>query len=376
MFTLYGALAALSLAALLAVTCAVLLRKGAGYSTFIRFAVLCIPFAFIGSRLAFCLSNLSYYVETISMPEMMLHVQDGGASMTGALCGVLLSALIAAKWAKQPAGLILDAAALGMPVALIIERLAEPLCEMGLGKYFQSTAFDFMYDLAGGMHPVFAYEAVAACIIGLVLVLHFGKRTMKNGDLMGCFLILYGCTQTVLESLRNDGHMKVIHFVRVNQVAAIVMAVAVLILWSIRCCKHSCKKETMITWLTAIVCIGLGVVQEFAADGDENPYFSLTLVSGLLAAVLVITCICWFFVWKKHGRSAAVIPCVAVIATLLLLIERTMDTGTHRLFFVYGIMAANLYIIGHMAFALRRLADEAHKAQLAEKYHLDPSLTK
>ena len=376
MFTLYGALAATSLAALLAVTCAVLLRKGAGYSTFIRFAVLCIPFAFIGSRVAFCLSNLSYYLETISMPEMMLHVQDGGASMTGALCGVLLSALIAAKWAKQPAGLILDAAALGMPLALIIERLAEPLCEMGLGKYFQSTAFDFMYDLAGGMHPVFAYEAIAACIIGLVLVLHFGRRTMRSGDLMGCFLVLYGCTQPVLESLRNDGHMKVIHFVRVNQVAAIVMVVAVLIVWSIRCCKHNCKKETIMTWVTAIVCIGLGVVQEFAADGDENPYFSLTLVSGLLAAALVIVCVCWFFVWKKHGKSAAAIPCVAIVATSLLLIERTMDTGTHRLFFVYGIMAANLYIIGHMAFALRRLADEAHKAQLAEKYHLDPPLTK
>ena len=112
------------------------------------------------------------------------------------------------------------------------------------------------------------------------------------------------------------------------------------------------------SWLTAVVCIGFGVVQEFAADGDENPYFSLTLVSGLLAAALVITCVCWFFTWKKHGKSAAVIPCVAVATALTLLIERTIDTGDHRLFFVYGIMAANLYIIGHMAFALRKAAEE------------------
>lgn len=377
MFTLYGALAALSLAAMLAVTCAELLRKGAGYGTFIRFAVLCIPFAFVGSRAAFCLSNLSYYLETISMPEMMLHVQDGGASMTGALAGVLISALIAAKWTKQPAGLILDAAALGMPVALIIERLAEPLCEMGLGKYFQSTAFDFMYDLADGMHPVFAYEAIAAGIIGLALVLHFRKRPMKNGDLMGCFLVLYGCTQTVLESLRNDGHMKVIHFVRVNQVAAIAMAVAVLILWSIRCMKAGTKKEAITSWVTAAVCIGFGVVQEFAADGEENPYFDLTLVSGLLAAALVIACTVWVMTWRKHGtKFTALPPAAALLTVVLLLIERTADTGDHRLFFVYGIMALNLYFIGHMAFALRRLADEAHKAHIAKKYHLDPPLTK
>ena len=134
MLTLYGALAALALAAMLAVSGIVLHRKGIGYDAFIRFAVLCIPFVFIGSRLAFCLSNLSYYFETISMPEMMLHVQDGGASMTGALCGVLLSAVLAARWTKVPAGMLLDAAAFGMPLALIIERLAEPLCEMGLGK--------------------------------------------------------------------------------------------------------------------------------------------------------------------------------------------------------------------------------------------------
>ena len=359
MFTLYGALAALSLAAMLAVSCAALLRKGAGYGTFIRFAVVCIPLAFIGSRLAFCLSNLSYYLETISMPEMMLHVQDGGASITGALCGMLLAALIAARWTKQPAGLILDAAALGMPLALVIERLAEPLCEMGWGKYFQSTAFDFLYDLTQGMHPVFVYEAIAACIIGCVLVLHFRKRPMKNGDLTGCFLVLYGCTQTVLESLRNDGHMKVIHFVRVNQVAAIAMAVVVLILWSIRCFRHCGRKEAIVSWLLTAVCIGFGVVQEFAADGDENPYFSLTLVSGVLAVLLVAASFAWFLTWRKHGpRSADMVPAMALLTAVLLLIERTIDTGDHRLFFVYGIMAANLYIIGQMAFALRRLAAE------------------
>ena len=356
MFTLYGALASLSLAAMLAVAYAVLKYKSAGYDAFIRLAVLAVPFAFIGSRVAFCLTNLSYYLETISMPEMMLQVTDGGASMTGAMVGVILAAVIAAKWCKVSAGTMLDAVAFGMPVALVIERLAEPLCEMGWGKYFQSTVFDSMVDLTSGMHPVFAYEAIVAVIIGIAMVVFFRKHQGLKGDVLCFFLMLYGCTQTLLESLRNDGHMKVIHFVRVNQVAAIIMAVTVLILWSIRCRKAGGKKEALVSWLTAAVCIGFGVVQEFAADGDENPYFSLTLVSGLLAATLVIISVVWFFTWKKHGKSVVAIPCTAVAAALALLIERTMDTGDHRLFFVYGIMAANLYMIGHTAFALRSRA--------------------
>ena len=356
MFTLYGALAALSLAALLAVAGIVLQKKGAGYDAFIRFAVVCVPFAFLGSRIAFCLSNLSYYLETIGDATLMLQVWDGGSSMTGAMVGVILAAVVAAKWCKQTVGTMLDAAAFGMPVALIIERLAEPLCEMGWGKYYQSTAFDFISDLTQGMHPVFAYEAIIAGIILVAMVVYFRKHDHIPGDAMGFFLVLYGCAQTVLESLRNDGHMKVIHFVRINQVAAIVMAVAVLIVWSLRCFKRVGRKEALVSWLTAVVCIGFGVVQEFAADGDENPYFSYTLVAGILAALLVIAGVAWFLTWRKESKSALAVPAVALLAAVLLLIERTIDTGAHRLFFVYGIMAANLYIIGHMAFALRKHA--------------------
>ena len=97
MFTLYGALAALSMAALLAVSFLTLRKKGAGYEAFIRFSVLAIPFAFLGSRITFCLSNLSYYLETIGDPLLMLKVWEGGASMTGAMAGVILAAALAAK---------------------------------------------------------------------------------------------------------------------------------------------------------------------------------------------------------------------------------------------------------------------------------------
>lgn len=358
MFTLYGVLTALSMAALLAVACIMLRRQGVDYGAFVRFAVLCIPMAFLCSRIAFCLSNLSYYCETIAMPEMMLHVTDGGASMTGALLGVLLAAVLAARWSHVPAGVMLDAAAFGMPAALVIERLAEPLCDMGWGKQFQSSAFDLMADWTQGMHPVFAYEAVIAVIIGLGMLCYARRRRVGHGDALGCFLLLYGATQTVLESLRDDGHMKVIHFVRVNQVAAITLAVAVLIAWSVRCWKGGARRETLWCWLTTAVCIGFGIIQEFAADGDENPYFSYTVVAAVLSAVLIAVSLMWCWRWRRQGKSAVAVPGAAALAALLVLVERTADTGSQRLFFVYGVMALNLFIIAHMAFSLRRWTPE------------------
>lgn len=358
MFTLYGVLAALSMAALFAVTFLMLRRQGADYGAFVRFTVLCIPLTFLCSRIAFCLSNLSYYCETIAMPEMMLHVTDGGASMTGALVGVMLAAVLAAKWSRIPTGVMLDAAAFGMPAALVIERLAEPLCEMGWGKQFQSSAFDFMADWTQGMHPVFAYEAIAAVIIGLGMLRYAQRRRVGKGDALGCFLLLYGVAQTVLESLRDDGHMKVIHFVRVNQVAAITLTVAVLIAWSVRCWQGGAKRGTLWCWLTTAVCIGFGIIQEFAADGDENPYFSYTVVAAVLSAVLIAVSLMWFRQWRQQGLSAVTVPGAAVLAALLVIVERAVDTGSQRLFFVYGVMALNLFIIVRMAFALRRWTPE------------------
>ena len=355
MFTLYGGLSALSLAALLAVSCLVLMRRGHGYGSFIRFAVLCVPFALLGSRLVFCLANLSYYVETIQAPAMMLQLQDGGASITGALLGVILAAVVAARWARIPAGAMLDAAAFGMPLALVIERLAEPLCEMGWGSDVLSPVFDFLYDLTDGMHPVYLYEAVAALLIGVALFVFFRSREVVPGDVLGAFLVLYGCSQTVLESLRGDGHMIVIHFVRINQIAAIVMAVTMLVIWAVRCLKDGGNRKAFTSWALALVCILFGVVQEFAADGDENPYFSYTLVATILAVALLAAALIWFLTWRRdHAVRASVGLGSAIVAALLLLIERTADVGDHRLFFVYGVMAANLLIIGCMAFALRR----------------------
>lgn len=378
-FTLYGILAALAMAALLGITWLEGRGRGVHYGSFIRFGVIAIVLAFLCSRAVYCLSSTAYYLEELSMPhpELMLQVRDGGYSMLGAMIGVILAALLTEKWQKLPAGTLLDAAALAMPAAIIIERLAEPLCDMGWGKWYQSPVFSFLEELTEGMHPVYLYEAVAAAAI--LVGLRMLKRSMKQpGDLLLAFLLLYGCTQTVLESMLDSSHMKVIHFVRINQVAAIVMAVIPLILWSLRYAKASAGNGSRIaaSWALAGVCILSGVVQEFGVEGAENPYFNVVIVGAVLAGLLAAAAAWWCLSWRSVGMKRILPAAVAaLLAVALAVIDRVTDVGDHRLLVLYGIMGADLFLLGWIGFSFRQAAEDILQRQrIADKYGLVPPL--
>ncbi len=360
-FTLYGALAAVAMAALLGTTWLAGRRHGVSYGSFIRFCACAIPLAFLCSRAVYCLSSTAYYLEELATPhpELMLQVRDGGYSMLGAMLGVILAALVTEKWQKLPAGTLLDAAALGMPVAIIIERLAEPLCDMGWGKWYQSPVFSFLEEMTEGMHPVFLYEAITAAAI-LAAMLYLSRRLTRRGDLLLAFLLLYGCAQTVLESMLDSSHMKVIHFVRINQVAAIVMAVIPLILWSIRYAKTSAGNTQRIasSWVLAAVCILSGVVQEFGVEGAENPYFNVVIVGAVLAGLLAAAAAWWCISWRSAGMKRILpVGAAALLAVGLAVLDRVTDVGDQRLLVLYGIMAADLFLLGWMGFAFRQAAE-------------------
>ena len=84
-FTLYGILAALAMAAMLAATYLAGRKSGLDYGSLIRFAVLAIPLALIGSRLVYCLASLPYYTETIGRPELIFVLPDGLCISAGIL---------------------------------------------------------------------------------------------------------------------------------------------------------------------------------------------------------------------------------------------------------------------------------------------------
>lgn len=118
MLTPYGLTAAGAMLLLLLLTGLSCRRKGIPYRTFITFGALSLPLAFLLSRLTFALSNIPLYVNTLSNPLLMLRFWDGGASLLGALLGVLLACWLTGRIRRESVGRLMDAIAFGAPLQL------------------------------------------------------------------------------------------------------------------------------------------------------------------------------------------------------------------------------------------------------------------
>ena len=302
LFTHFGLLCALAMLATLLVAGGWCRLRGVAYGSWIRLCVLGIPLAWLCSRAAYCLTNIPYYFITIENPALMLRFWDGGYSLFGALGGLMLAAFLTAKWQHMNPGILLDGIGLGAPLGAIIERLAETGTGTGWGDAISSEWLMPLGVTENYWHPVYLYEAVAAFILLLVLVswLLSRKGQIVSGDLMLVFMTLYGSMQVVLESLRDDGHMVVHHFVHVSQIIAIVLPVVALAIWSARLAKKGAKKSQLISvWLVTIAMIGIGIRQEFAVD---HPTFSLVVEYGIMAAAMAVVAIGALFIRHRANQ--------------------------------------------------------------------------
>ncbi len=270
------------------------------YGVFIRFAALAVPLTLLCSRLLFVLAESTYYITTLSNPALALRFWDGGYSLVGALLGMLLAAWAAEKLMRVPGRLLVDGLALALPAGILVERLCETGTGMGMGRSIATPALMFLgvEDVYTGewVHPVYLYEAALAAIIGLALLAWVLRRQGDigaPGDLCGVFLLLFGVTQMVMECLRNDLHM-VVHFVPVQQVAELLMVLAVLAHWwkRLRRAQGVKKGRTLLVWPVTAVCVGVAVAMEFLVDRgpDKLLYYSVMSLCVAVIAVLALGC--------------------------------------------------------------------------------------
>lgn len=287
MATSFGCMTALAMLALLLTANFCFHRKGISYRAGITFSIFALVLSFLCSRILFALSNLPLYLNTLENPALMLRFWDGGASLLGALFGVLLGGALTARLFRLSCGKIMDCIALSAPVAIAIERLGEGCFDeiMGKGKVIETEFLSFLGSATDGNHPVFLYEAVAMVIL-LVLLIASRRRRKPEGDTMLLFLLVYGCVQVVLESLRNDSHMLLIHFVRVNQIGALVLAVAAIVCWTLRVAREGSRKRLIIgCWIAVVAAIGVGIGMEFAIDRLGMPLLCYCLMMLAMLAI-------------------------------------------------------------------------------------------
>lgn len=260
--TVYGLLCALALALMLAAA-----RKNTRFDVWIRLCVAAIPLALIGSRLLFGLTALG--MGDMTTPLQILYAWDGGASMSGAFMGVVLAAFLVERHCKEPHGTLMDKLALGMPLALIVARLAEIPTGVGMGRQVDTPWLQWLGSCTDECHPVFVYEALWAVILGIVLLL-FLRRHHRPGDVLLTFMTLYGSAQMFFESLRDDYHM-VIYYIRINQIAGLIMVLIPFIIWLMRLARNGTKRlDLIVPCAVMVAAVALCIYQEFQVDSNPN----------------------------------------------------------------------------------------------------------
>lgn len=236
------------------------------------FGVLGMVLGIVCARALYCLVNWSDFVRNYENPWLMLRFFDGGMAMGGLLGGLLMAALLTSKWMKISFAELLDALCVPLGLAFAMLRLGESFTDLGVGAVVEegfATAhlpWLFLESRMGVMVEyrlnVWLYEAVAGVILFALTALFFRCQNRRNGDAALFFLTLYGASQILLESMRDDGHMLVI-FLRIGQVAAAVLP---LVICGVLCRRVSCRRA-VVAWLVMLLAAAGIVLLEFSLDG-------------------------------------------------------------------------------------------------------------
>jgi len=150
----------------------------------------------LGARLTYVLTHLRVYVDA---PLSALSLTPTALWWPG---GVLVGILVAViYWRKYPLplGPTLDATAIGLVLALEIERLGAFLGGQGLG---QATTLPWGVNVWDQVrHPVQIYEALAMAAL-LVLLWRQLHRRHFDGQIAVLFVLLYSGSRLFLEAYR------------------------------------------------------------------------------------------------------------------------------------------------------------------------------
>lgn len=287
----FGLYVALGLAlAMIALT--LLLRKGKWKGgTAPLTGILAIGIGFLVSRLFF--GVMEGAMGQMLPPWAMLRFETGGYSMMGALLGACAGGILSARLTGQNRARMLDLLAPCLLLFIACERLGEGYIE----DYGVSRISDIMRDspLRGTFLAVedrfgvrlatYLPESFTALVLAIVMLRDLDD-CRRPGDTYLKFLLLFGATQILMESLRYDGHMTVKAFVRLEMIIAMLLLSSALIVLAIRRWKE--RRGLALAALISIPAVaGLGVMLEFMIDHAGVSHYLLYLTFILILAAPV-----------------------------------------------------------------------------------------
>ena len=240
--------------------------------------VLAMGLGFAVSRLFFGLMDDS--LGRIMPLWAMLRVHTGGYSMIGALLGACMGGILAARLMKKQPARLLDLLAPALLLFVACERLGEGYIEgFGVSRTLTDSLLEGTFLTVGGDYgwrlATYHLESFTALVLSLVLLWDL-TRKRRAGDTFVLFLLLYGATQVLLESLRYDQHMTVKAFVKLQQIMDMMLLGAGVTILSVRNWKT--RRGLALAAVIALgLAVGVGVAIEFMIDRTKISHYVLYL---------------------------------------------------------------------------------------------------
>jgi len=185
-------------------------RRGVPLGNFYAVVIPAVIMGFVGSRIYHVLSEPRRYADA---PGDIVQVWNGGLGIYGAVIGGALTAWVLARRRGFPLGELLDAAAVGFPIAQAIGRVGNWVNQelfggpTGLPWRLEVDALHRPARYADDccFHPTFAYEGLANLVLATGLfVTHRRWGARPVGVLFALYVAGYSAIRVFVEELRVD----------------------------------------------------------------------------------------------------------------------------------------------------------------------------
>lgn len=196
-------------------------------------AVLVILGAIIGSRIAYVLGRLDYF---LTNPIEILKIWQGGLTIHGGIIGALVLAFIYLRLKRRTVlrftengsplvWKIADSVALILPLCIAIGRIGCSLINDHPGAE-TSLPWGIVWPDGIIRHPVAEYLIIANLVI--FFILKFLKPRLTNpGQISFAFLFLYSCSRFFLDFTRSTPNLSTAQWLSLGVIIGIIIIVII-----------------------------------------------------------------------------------------------------------------------------------------------------
>jgi len=250
-----------------------------------------------------------------SFTAAMTDYTSGGYALMGVFLGCFLAAwLLRLIRLDRSLPEMLDCMAIAGCAGIAVGRLASLFNSSDRGQVLESfKSLPIAYPVTNAVSGAVEYRLATFMLQSLVALLLFvgltvfylrgNKRgNLKNGDTSLIFLLIYGASQVVLDSTRYDSlFFRSNGFVSVVQVLGALGLGLAIFVFSRRLVKNrGLRFWQFLLWIPIAAGIGCGGFMEYYVQRRGNEaVFAYSVMSGCLAAVIVLTLLIRYLAEKK-----------------------------------------------------------------------------